>query len=107
MLRPRPGARLRRICALASRSEGPQAGAGDCRRTWPSGFHGPGDDLDRDVQTQTVRVEYHIVVVRVRGGHSVHGSIEVGTTAIQVSGRPSRRPDRHTHPLGQSQGANA
>src|SRR5208337_3210809 len=49
------GARLRRICALASRSEGPQAGAGDCRYTWPSGFHGSGDDLDRDVQTQAVR----------------------------------------------------
>ena len=87
-----------------SRSERPGSGALRQDGAGPAGFHGPDDDLGGDVQSQAVRVEDHVVVVRVGRDHPVHRAIELGPAAIEISGRPPGGPHRHAHPLGQAEG---
>ena len=49
-----------------------------------------------------MRVEHHIIIVRVGRNHPVHGPVKLGASAIQVSGGPACCPHRHAHTLGES-----
>ena len=71
----------------------------------PPGSHGAYNHLGGDLQTQAVRVEHQVEVVRVVRVGPVHRPVELSAAPVELSGGPPRRARRHPHPLGQSLGS--